>query len=64
MEEVDKRNQVPSPPPPPPPSFPHHPSSPLPPPLPPLPHQDYYTIRNKMLFDKVSDYKYSIMEHE
>ena len=46
--------------PPPPPPHSHSPPHTLP--LP--PSQDYHTIRNKMLFDKIPDYKYSIMEHE
>ena len=60
-----------SPPPPPshsPPPHPHTlplpPSHSPPPTLPLPPSQDYHTIRNKMLFDKIPDYKYSIMEHE
>jgi phosphatidylinositol-bisphosphatase len=27
-------------------------------------NHDYHTIRNKMLFDKIQDYKYTIMDHD
>ena len=54
MEEVEKRNNV----------RPSHPHT-LTPSHPHTSHtQDYHTIKNKMIFSRVPDYKYTIMEHE